>query len=318
MPLRIAGAALTVLLVLAATSRGAAGAPAQTGGVPLRQVDWDTVLANDPLVQSGSTSVQGESPCIPGPVSGLGPCVSVTLAQPVLVNGLGPVTGFAGYADTLATIYADLDGDGLEEAVIPTESTGSGGSFGFLVYHQAGAGPQLVATYPGYKLSERVANGVLQVRQPFYFGFEGNCCPTGSTIHGYLLGDSGLADAAAPTFALLSQDSEVPATPAEITVAGYYRALNQRAFAVAYALLSPSARAQFVSFDDFMAGFATTTSVSAMVSAGADVHEVLVTIASTHSATDGSTVSQTFAGSWFLIDDPAAPLGVYLDAASID
>lgn len=285
--------------------------------VPLRQVDWDSFLAADPVVQSN-----GE-PCIPAIASAqLGPCVSVALAQPVAVNSLGgpndPVTGFTGYADTAHILYADLDGDGLEEAVIPTDSTGTGGSFGFLVYHQADPAPQLVVAYPGYKLGVGIENGLLVVSQPFYFGFEGNCCPTASTVHRYLLSDGGLYDAANTEYTLFDAEGNPRrATPAEITVAAFYRAIDQRAFDLAYGLVSPDVRAQR-SMDAVLAGYARTRSVSATVAPGETAHDVRVTVTAVDEGQNGERVTRRYAGSWFVSFDDSAPLGVYLVSASIE
>src|SRR5205823_4796863 len=102
------------------------------------------------------------------------------------------------------------------------------------------------------------------------FGFEANCCPTGLIVHGYLLGDAGLYDAAEPRYVLLGTGGEIPANPAMLTVAAFYHALNNQSFDAAYALLSPEGRAR-KSFDDFKAGYATTQSVDVSVASGASI-----------------------------------------------
>jgi hypothetical protein len=312
--------ALLALAALSTTSFGRIGVSTvagQAGGTPLRQVDWNSFLASDPAVQSSDQS------CIPPPPGfQLGPCVSVALPQPAAVNGLGgpgepPVTEFGGYADTADILYADLDGDGLEEAVIPTQSTGTGGSFGFLVYHQAAPNPRLAVAYPGYKLGVRLEQGVLVVSQPFYFGYEANCCPTALTQHRYLLGDAGLYDVADVVYSLfLETGYSRSATPAEVTVAAFYRAINRRDYPTAYSLVTPEGRMRR-SLETFTAGYAATRSVMAMVAPGDTENEVRVDLTTDDVAPGGSDIVKRFAGSWFVIFDPTAPLGVYLSSASI-
>lgn len=316
-PRIVTGISITILLLMATAAQRTPAAAQPAGGVPLRQIDWDSFLPTDAPAHSSDQS------CLTlPPAAQLGPCVSVTLAQPVLVNSLtgatGPaVTDFTGYADTAHILYADLDGDGAEEAAIPTDSTGTGGSFGFLIYHQAELGPQLVVAYPGYKLGVRLENGLLLVTQPFYFGFEGNCCPTALTVRGVLLDGRGLYDATDVRYSLFD-DGGTPrlATPAEITVAAFYRAVDRRAFAVAYALVSPEVRARRT-FATFTAGYATTRSVSATVAPGETADEVRVTVTSVDAGPGGELVTKQFAGSWFVSGDATAPLGVYLSRAVI-
>ena len=92
---------------------------AHPAGTPLRQVDWRFVLTNDPSITLDPDAYQ--------PPVDMGPYINVS----------GPnQTGdtLAGYADVEDVLYADLDGDGTEEAVIPVESGGPGGSFGFMLY----------------------------------------------------------------------------------------------------------------------------------------------------------------------------------------
>src|SRR5262245_20403852 len=107
--LTVAIAAFSVLLSLGQ----------QAEPTPLRQVDWPSVLAADPALVI--------DPQVPAPFTPVGPYVR-------LVNPIGPnqppVGGFALLDDVR---YGDIDGDGVEEAVILLESGGTAGVLGLLV-----------------------------------------------------------------------------------------------------------------------------------------------------------------------------------------
>jgi hypothetical protein len=167
-------AALALAFVLATVGR----ATAQR--TPLRSVDWDAVIPSEPRI-----SPVPDCPLFP---FAPGPCIEVQADASALppgipgfedVTGFGPVT-IAGYADTLPEdiVYGDLDGDGAEEAVIRVESGGTAGTIGFLIFREGDGRPALVTAVDGYKVYPQIENGRLVVRQPYYFGFEGNCCPT--------------------------------------------------------------------------------------------------------------------------------------------
>jgi hypothetical protein len=285
----------------------------QSGGTPLRQVDWASVLTSDPNLQTGNE-------CVPFPLLALDKpiCITVAVTPPVAVNSLsGVVDSFSGYAVIGdGVMYGDIDGDGVDEAVIETQSGGTGGSFGFLIYHQASPRPRLVAAAPGYKLGVRIDSGTIVVRQPFYFGFEGNCCPTGLTDTGYRLIAGALTATYGPNYSLLYPDSERPATPAEITVAAFYRALSTHDFDAAYSLLSPAYQGAHP-FSSWKAGYANTKDIEADVDVGNAPGEVTVAITATDRTPTGGRTVSSFAGSWFTVPDANAPLGVLLDHAVI-
>lgn len=313
----------TILGLLACGALAAQGVRAQVAGTPLRRVDWAAALAND---SSGYVSVVPDCPVPPIAGGGNQPCLQVTPTLSALVSGLGgPELGpaFSGYALLDAISYGDIDGDGLEEAVIPTESYGTGHSFGFLVYHQAAGAPRLVAAVPGYKVFPTIQNGQLVVSQPFYFGFEPNCCPTGLMTTPYL--DQGDALTPLPSsFAVLGDGGvQQPVSAAELLVAGYYSAIGSHNFDAAYAMLGPAMQAA-QSFDSFIAGFSLTQSVAATFQ-DAGNNMVNVTVTSVDGSPNGSTRTRTFAGSWTVGQRPTlsapaygiTPYDLELDAASI-
>lgn len=291
-------------------------APArQVAGTPLRRVDWVSVLANDPyVIAAGGCST-------PPGAAGL-PCISIQLSHPQAVSGLGgsatPVDTITGYADVASgdVIYGDIDGDGADEAAILIQSGGTGGAFGLLVYHQANPAPQIVDVIPGYKLAAKIESGALVVSEPVYFGFEGNCCPTGSVQTSFVEAGDSLQIAAGPSYSTLGQDAH-PVTPAELTVIAFYHAIDEGSYQDAYALTSAAYQAANP-FDAWKAVFMSTKGVALETQPGTnDPNSVLVTVTAQVQG-DAGTTTHTFAGSWTLIANDAAPLGLLLDNANIN
>src|SRR5260221_245111 len=112
----IVRAVLALVLIVGLTLAAYPRAVTYAAGTPLRQVDWPSVLANDPGITIDPNAYQM-------PVD-IGPYISV--AAPGSQQG----DALEGYASINDIKYADLDGDGAEEAVVPIESGGTGGSFG--------------------------------------------------------------------------------------------------------------------------------------------------------------------------------------------
>lgn len=294
---------------------------AQSVSNPLAGADWELVLRTDPQLL----------PCEDLPsVPEVGPCVAAPTTISRYVSGVQEYPSrFEGYADLAAIIYHDLDGDLVAEAVIPTTSLASGGSFGFLIY-RAAPEPVLAVVYPGYKLSVRVSDGgELVVGEPLYFGFEANCCPTGYVTTFSRLNGTELPTTRPPAYDLYDvvnggidsisfSGSRAAIGAAELTVAGFYRAINERRHDVAWSLLSDGQRSRQGSFDTFAAGFAGTRFLHAALSAGAVRGAVNVTITTGEAGADGSIVNRRFTGLWLLVEDETLPLGLSLDQATIE
>lgn len=250
---------------------------------PLRSADWDAVLAADPR-----WSYEPQDPAAPTPV---GP--RVTWANVV-----------AGNAVISSISFADLDGDGNEEAVIPLASGGTAGDTGVLVYTAGPAGPTLVGPESfyrsfGYKTSTRLTQRELLVSNVVGAGFEPNCCFSGQQTRSF-----GLIDGQ------LMQQGEVEETgfpgARPFTVEVFYQRINARQFEAAYAFLTPAAQAR-EPFETWRAGFDTTESVEATADGtnGEDpTKPVRFTLLATDRSAAGSTSSRSFAGSWTLIYSP--------------
>src|SRR5581483_3746585 len=156
---------LLFVVVVIGTAFGWSGAPAahaQAGG--LRSVDWAAVLASEPGIRVNADCLAA----LPD-LQARGICIDVRVDPPQPVEGSfgDPVDAFTGVAviapDGGGPLYGDIDGDGVEEAIIETVSGGTGGSFGFLVYQQGAVRPRLVAAVPGYKTFVAIQDGLLAV-----------------------------------------------------------------------------------------------------------------------------------------------------------
>ena len=75
-------------------------------------------------------------------------------------------------------IYADLTGDGQDEAVVPVASGGTAGDIGFAVFTlRNGAPEELLAKAEG-RVALDVEEGRLVETQPIYGPDDPNCCPS--------------------------------------------------------------------------------------------------------------------------------------------
>ena len=274
------GQRVLVVLMLGLLVSGLAslrgGAVASAARTPLRQVDWLAVIKNDSAI-----TIDPDAYKLPG---GDWPYVTVDMA------GLpdGPVSGYALIDDVE---YGDLDGDGADEAIIMLESGGTGGAFGFVLYREADFAPQLVLAKSGYKLGTTIEGGKLVVVQPYYVGFEANCCPSAidRTLNS-LQGDE-LVTVASET---------VPNDVQEPTVWSFYRALSDKEYEAAYEFFSPAMKAANP-FDRWKAGYAATQRIEVETAPGATPNEVQITLTSVDSQPGGGTKTQRFQGTWTLV-----------------
>jgi len=323
-------ARLSLLAVLAVAFVLATVETATAQRTPLRSVDWDAVIPSEPRI-----SPVPDCPLFP---FAPGPCIEVQADASALppgipgfedVTGFGPVT-IAGYADTLPEdiVYGDLDGDGAEEAVIRVESGGTAGTIGFLIFREGDGRPALVTAVDGYKVYPRIENGRLVVRQPYYFGFEGNCCPTGAVQLYYTLAGNDLRfiefPGESPRWLILSEDGERQASFPEVVVAGFYRAIAGGQFEAAYEFLSPAYQAANP-FPEWREGFATTRDVQVDTRPGAEfvengrpVQEVHVTLTVQDELPSGMLITHRLAGTWLLTKSTRPGMPLWLDRARIE
>ena len=77
-------------------------------------------------------------------------------------------------------IFADLTGDGAEEAVVPISSGGTGGNIAYAVFGYRGGDPEeiLVVKPEAGRVMVAVEDGVLAETQPVYAPEDPLCCPS--------------------------------------------------------------------------------------------------------------------------------------------
>ena len=151
---------------------------------------------------------------------GVSPEVTMNVATPTLARAtltpapdirLQDLTEQAGLQEFLAviatpdagqgeTIYADITGDGVEEAVVSVASGGTAGNLAVFVF---GYGPgglsELLREHPpdealGGHIRARVESGQLILSWPIYGPDDPNCCPSqGFRVRYYLWDGSALA-----------------------------------------------------------------------------------------------------------------------------
>jgi hypothetical protein len=250
--------------------------PVRAASTPLREVNWPSVLEQDPNVTVDPTAFR--------PPGEAGPYVKVSLP-----GSRG--AALEGYALTESVEYADLDGDGPEEAVMPVFSGGTAGLLGFLLFREAVQAPKLTLIETGYKLGFTIDGRRLVIHRPNYVGFEPNCCPSSTTHMTTVLEGDRLAVIATETD---------PNDVQEPTVWAFYSALQDRRYEDAYAFYTPAFQAANP-FDRWKAGYASTQNLDVQTSPGAIPTEVLIELTATDSRPGGGTVTRRFRGAWTLI-----------------
>jgi hypothetical protein len=203
----------------------------------------------------------------------------------------GPEGTLGGYALVDDVIFADLDGDGAEEAIVLIDSGGTGGLLGFLLYREADPAPKLVLARSGYKLGVTIEGNRAVISEPNYVGFEPNCCPSSITR----------------TSTTLQGDQLVPVTTEvepndvqEPTVWAFYQAIAERRYEDAYDFYSPAFQAANP-FAQWKAGYASTQRIEVETSAGRTPSEVQILLTTTDTRPGGETVTRKFKGTWTLI-----------------
>ena len=236
----------------------------------IEKTDWPKVVKADPKLKV-TTTYDGK------------PFVSVKDTKGLGISGdsLGGIPGY----DRM--IYIDLDGDGVEDAVMPLASGGTAGDIGYLVFQISALAPSFVTARDGYKVYVKNDGGKLVVQQPIYTGFEGNCCPSGLAKETYILKDGKLVSVA-------HSSSGVPEAQPDV-VKYYYQLLNDKKFEQAFKLLS-DAQQKILTLDNLKNGNKNTVSVSADTSLK-EPGTVLVTIVSKDKE-NGKSVDRKFTGTW--------------------
>jgi hypothetical protein len=142
------------------TATATAGAARQS----LRTADWRTLLTNGPEVRT----VRGGSNFDNNPM-----WIEV-IASP----------GVEGYVDVARIQFADLDGDGQEEAVVAARGRTLGAGTNNLVFRSTQAGPRLAATLrSSARFLNTIVGGQFQETQGLYESVDPLCCPSVGVEH---------------------------------------------------------------------------------------------------------------------------------------
>lgn len=242
----------------------------------MRAWDWSRVVATDPAVEHPNVPDFG----------------GIVLGPYVEARGAAGLVAAQGYAMTgpADMAFADLDGDGREEAAVQLFSGGTAGNTGLLVYKAGERYPRLAAIMGGYKLWARADGRELLVTEPMYAGWEANCCPSGYSETRYRLEGSRLV----PT--RRTEGGHAEARP--LTVDEFYARLGREDYAGAYSFLSPAYRAANP-FAAWKAGYDSTVSIEARVSELPD-GRVGVELTSVDQ-TPAGRVNRRYRGTWALV-----------------
>lgn len=112
------------------------------------------------------------------------------------------------------------------------------------------------------------------------------------------------AQSSSATTSSLARPPRSPAQEAEVVVQRYYRAINRGAYLTAWAQLAPALQAELGGFATWMDGYGTTVSTHAYsvqaVEASSTSAVVEIEIESTDIDECGTTVDQSFSGTWSL------------------
>lgn len=260
-------AAIATTVAPAATT-AAVATTISSGGSSIRQTKWQDVFKADPAL---------EVKTLPG--------ASGPQATPYLtVKADNTVTGSAWVEGIL---YLDMDGDGVEEAVIPL-------GFGtidtnFLVYKQATPAPKLVSWGGGFDIKLNNELGQLQVIEPIQTDWEGECCPSGWLYTNYNLKDGKLNQLSRKSVGRIER---IPGT-----VEHFYALLNAREFEQAYKFLSPDYQ-KANPFRNWQAGYATTRKISAKAKSDPNAPNVAQIELSATDANNQTETTKGFTGSW--------------------
>jgi len=246
---------LLVLLVLLAGCGGAAsqatpvaeeatGTPAATKTVQPTGMATGTATTT-PTASPTATPTPSLTPLptalpAPRPTSAAPPDQSIRSTDWEAMLGAQP-TALPGYVFDWIK-YADLDGDGVEEALVPYHSGGTAGIYYYTVFRQTASGPVEVGGAGGEEVGVAMQDGYLVAQTFVRAGWEANCCASGKLLTGYTL----RGDVLEPVAQWHMGDTSM----ARWMLSLYFSIWDQQRYPNAYTFLDDSIRAQ-VSFDQW-------------------------------------------------------------------
>lgn len=208
-------------------------------------------------------------------------------------------TSLYGYVEIDSVEFADLDGDGVEEAFLPVWSGGTAGGTGLLAYRldPASGDPLLVGPTEfydsfGYKTWFDITDDTLTVTEVTGNGWEANCCWSGTVSREFRLRGGALEQVG---------DAHEQGEPfaRSMTVERFYQFVADGEYELAYDQLSPSFQAENP-FPKWRDGYTTTTALDYHVAEPeSDDAPVQIVLRATDT-TDGESITHTYTGEWTL------------------
>jgi len=263
-----------------ATTRAAATtAPATTvARADIKRTDWLATLRG-----TSGFSVDTTSP-------------STSAKQPYVNISYAPA--LAGYAVLDSVVYADISGDGLDEAIITVYSGGTAGNTGVLVYQLDASnklslvGPNDFYTSFGYKAYGQPDKGDLVVGNVISAGWEPNCCQSGFVERRFRISGGRMTQQGQAVEAgYLAARSN--------TIEQFYSLINAKKFDAAYQFTTPAFQAR-EPFDKWKSGYGSTKSVDAQATSTEEPGPVKFKLNAVDSTATGD-LSRTYTGVWTLV-----------------
>jgi hypothetical protein len=197
-----------------------------------------------------------------------------------------------GYPDLEQISYGDLGGDGKEMAVIPFESGGTAGSMNFFVFEQTKEGPHVLDHEYGYKLWTEIIHDTLLLHQPYYVGWEPNCCPQSIVTTWYRIKERKLDS--------LKIYAEGIPESASLSVTQFYELISSQQYKDAYDMLGEKYHERHP-YKKWLEGYSNTISTDADVdtlrTSDSTVHVKLI---AKNYHLDADPTTSEFEGTWKL------------------
>lgn len=157
-----------ILFLTVACSTLTSARPRQT--LDMHKVDWNKIINNDPRL------IHDRDPYRESLQDYFGPSIEITVA--------GSEFRESAYVSIHGAKFADLSGDGQEEAVFPLIcGMCNYAEYGALIYGVKNGEPSLIGTlisrnFPRNDAFTEIDGGFLILDDPIYAGFESICCPS--------------------------------------------------------------------------------------------------------------------------------------------
>ncbi len=173
---------LLLLVCLGCAATACARSPAAGPRAERPAATFTMATLPPPTVPPVSTATPAPPPAPPTATSSPAPSPTVAPIRavdwPTLIARELHAEGGAAAVHLADVIYADLTGDGEEEAIVPISSEGTAGIIGFYVYTMRGGQPLRLLAYREAQLNVTVERGLLVATAAAYAPGDPRCCPS--------------------------------------------------------------------------------------------------------------------------------------------